>query len=114
MELQSIPLTEWCGIPVMDTALAGDIMDQSYYVYKTSSPPMAVYQYYLSVMPNFNWELYLLGTDAVNATPVETVNLDEFHPTLFYQKDSFNKQGSITMLGDFTNNLIYVMILCGG
>jgi hypothetical protein len=112
MEPTSSPLTEWCGMPVMGTALAGDIMDQTSYVYKTSSPPMDIYKFYLAEMPKLGWELYMVGTNAVDANLVEAANLEEFHPSLFYQKDSFSQGGNITMLGDFQNNLIYIMIAC--
>lgn len=112
-EPQSSPAAEWCGIPVMQTAVAGDSFDGTVYLYKTNSSPMDIYQFYLAELPKLNWEIYLVGTNAVDAVPVETADMEEFHATLFFQKGSFSEQGSITMLEDYNSHLIYVMLICG-
>ena len=50
------PITEFCGAPVFDKALAGDGEFSGHYYYLTDSHPMDVYQYYMTEMPKLNFD----------------------------------------------------------
>ena len=107
------PLTEACGAPIFNPAIAGSGDPTKEYFYTTDSNPMVVYQYYITQMPKQNWELIRISDDFFGNVPLASANLDQFHSSIWFQNSS-GQTATITILKDFDNGQIYVWMLCSG
>jgi len=115
LDLTDTPLTEFCGAPIFNTAIAGsENKDFGMYYYMTDSHPMDVYQYYMTELPDQGWELTRISDDMFGNIRLSDANLDEFHSSMFFLDSSTNKTVSITIVKDFDNGHIYVWMLCSG
>lgn len=111
LNLTDAPLTEACGAPIFDKAIAGSGNPFKEYYYMTDSNPMDVYQYYMTEMPNQGWELARISDDFFGNIPLASADLNQFHSSIWFQNPS-GQGAAITILKDFDNGLIYVWMIC--
>ena len=107
------PLTEACGAPIFNTAIAGSGDPSNEYFYMTDSHPMDVYKYYMTEMPNQGWELFRISDDLFGNIPLASADLDKFHSSIMFLHTS-GRSISIGIVKDFDNGHIYVWISCFG
>jgi hypothetical protein len=115
LELTEAPLTEYCGAPILDTALAGTTNnDANMYYFMTDSHPMDVYKFYMTEMPKQGSELIRISNDMFTNIRLSEADLNQFHSSMQFQNASTDKGVSITIVKDFDNGHIYVWMICGG
>lgn len=96
---QGEPLAEWCGMPVMSEAIAGE-EEEEVYIYTIDVEPAGVQAYYEQEMLLLGWELFATG---------QGENTD-YSPMLFFQRGA--EFGNILLQPNPANGLTYVVLVC--
>ena len=114
LEMTDAPLTEACGAPIFDKAIAGSGDPTNMYYFMTDSNPMDVYQYYMTEMPAQGSELIRISDDMFNNLRLSEADLSQFHSSLQFMNASSGSGVSITITKDFDNGHIYIWMICSG